>query len=454
MNAPAPPLLEVDLRSPAFKDDPMPTWRRVQGAGDVVAARVPLLGTVAFATRREAARRVLEEPEAFSLDARRAGRRGRTGTEWWVPPAFRRLADNLLVREGEEHRVLRRRVEAAFRRPALEALQARIEARCEACLDAFERGDRGRRGGSRPGGARHDFVRDVARPLPIGVIGDLLGLDPEESAPERPLGRALARLSGIGGPLDLFRLGPALGTVSRALGRELEARRRAPREDLLTALAHAVDADAEAGGGTGARPHASAGDADPFDERAAISMVFLLYVAGHETTVHLLSGATLELLRRPGAREALPARIDAGAVGELMRWLSPVQFAKPRFVVRDVELAGARLARGSTVAPLIGAANADDRAFDDPEALDFSRPPSRHLGFGAGPHVCLGLQLALRETATVLERLLDRFPALALEAPAAMPAWTSRPGLRALEALPLVPRGSRPPRSGGRADGA
>ena len=227
--------------------------------------------------------------------------------------------------------------------------------------------------------------------------------------------------------MDLLRLAPALATISRALSAELDARRRAPRDDLLSLLAEASANDA--------------GGADPFDERAAISMVFLLYVAGHETTVHLLSGATLELLRRPDAREALPARIDAGAVGELMRWLSPVQFAKPRFVVRDVELAGARLARGTTITPLVGAANADDRAFDAPERLDFSRPAARHLGFGAGPHVCLGLQLALRETSTVLEALFERFPRAALAHPEAMPDWGERSGLRGLDSLAMLPAG-------------
>ena len=422
------PPMQVDLASPAFKDDPMPTWRRLQAAGDVVRVRLPLLGRVALATRRDAARRVFEDADAFSLDARRAGRRARAGTEWWVPPGFRRLADNLLVREGTEHRALRRRVEVAFRRPALEALQARIDERTERCLDAFE--------AARGGATAHDFVAEVARPLPMGVIGDLLGLDPEESAPHRPLGRALARLSGVGGALDLLRLTPALGTITGVLRRELAARRARPTDDLLGALAAAIE-DGDDGR-----------DGDPFDERAAVSMVFLLYVAGHETTVHLLSGATLELLRRPEAREALPARPDAAAVGELMRWLSPVQFAKPRFVVRDVELAGTRLARGSTVAPLVGAANADDRAFERPEALDFSRPPARHLGFGAGPHVCLGLQLALRETETVLGRLFERFPRLALADPAAMPDWNRRPGLRALGSLPLVPDRGAAVRSG------
>ena len=410
MTSHPPPLVRVDLRSPGFHDDPVPTWRRLQATGDVVRARIPLLGTVALATRRDVARRVLDDADAFSLDARRAGRGARAGTQWWVPPGFRRLADNLLVRDGDEHRALRRRVEHAFRRPALASLQARIDARCEACLDAFEIGG--------------DFVRDVARPLPMGVIGDLLGLDPEESAPERPLGRALARLAGVGGAFDVLRLAPAIRTIEAALRRELDARRRAPRDDFLSVLALA---SAEPGHGT----------EDPFDERAAISMVFLLYVAGHETTVHLLSGAVLELLRRPAAREALPARVDAAAVGELMRFLSPVQFAKPRFVTRDVEIAGTRLARGTTVAPLVGAANMDDRAFESPEALDFGRPPTRHLGFGAGPHVCLGLQLALRETGTVLDRLFERFPDLALASPDAVPDWRGRTGLRALDSLPL-----------------
>ena len=114
-----------------------------------------------------------------------------------------------------------------------------------------------------------------------------------------------------------------------------------------------------------------------------------------------------------------------------------MQFAKPRFVTRDVELDGALLARGTTVAPLVGAANMDDRAFESPEALDFDRPPTRQLGFGAGPHVCLGLQLALRETETVLGRLFERLPDLALAAPGAMPDWRGRTGLRALGSLPL-----------------
>lgn len=411
--------IDVDLRSAAFKDDPVPTWRRLQSAGDVVTTHIPLLGEVGLATRRDAARRVLEEPELFAVDARLAGHRSRAGTRWWVPPSFGRLADNLLSRDGAEHRTLRRRVEHAFRKPSLAGLQSRIDARCDACLDAFERG--AGRGGER--GAPHDFVRDIARPLPMGVIGDLLGLDPDESAPHRPLGRAIARLSGVEGAVDLFRLVPAMRTVAGSMRAGLAARRSSPGDDFLSVLAEAIEIDA---GGT-----------DPFDERAAVSMVFLLYVAGHETTTHLLSASVLELLRRPGLLGSMPADVGPGTVGELMRWLSPVQFAKPRFVTRDVELGGAVLRRGSTVTALIGAANVDDRVFEAPERPDFARAPSRHLGFGAGAHTCLGLQLALRETSTVLERFFGRFPDVRLAAPGDVPDWSERSGLRALRSLPL-----------------
>ncbi len=407
------PFIDVDLRSTAFKDDPLPTWHRLQAAGDVVVTRVPLLGKVAFATRRDACRRVLEEPAAFSVDARRVGRRARAGTQWWVPKSFARLADNLLAREGDEHRGHRRRVDTAFRKPALEGLQERIDARCESCLDALERAS--------AQGAGHDFVRSVARPLPMGVIGDLLGLDPRVAEPDAPLGRALARLSGIAGPGDLFRLLPAIRTVARAMRAELHARQRSPRGDFLGVLAESMRDD----------------EADGFDEDAAVSMVFLLYVAGHETTTHLLSGAVLELLRRPGMREAWLDATPAQGTAELMRWLSPVQFAKPRFVVRDVEIGGAVLRRGSTISALIGAANMDDRVYDAPHRPDFARAPVRHLGFGAGPHVCLGLQLAARETDTVLRALFERFPNVALADTDALPDWTERAGLRALASLPL-----------------
>ena len=127
-----------------------------------------------------------------------------------------------------------------------------------------------------------------------------------------------------------------------------------------------------------------------------------------------------------------------GAVTELLRYLSPVQMAKPRFATRDVVIGGTTLRRGETIAPLVAAANMDPRWIEDGYRLDLGRRAGRHVAFGAGPHVCLGLQLALRETRTVLEKLLERHPGASLAHADGRPAWTRRLGLRALDALPLV----------------
>ena len=397
----------LDLAARQTKEDPLDTWQRLQRDGSVVRARLPLLGTPALATRRDTARQVLEDESRFTVDATRVGHRSRTGTVWWVPGPVRRLADNLLVHEGDEHRRRRRRVEDAFRRSALQRLQPVIEQRTEACLRTLQRS------------AAPCFVRDVTRPLPLRVIGELLGLDPASSAPGTPFGRALQRLSAIGGPAGLLRAMPALRRLSGALAQELDARRQDPRDDLLSELVRPLD-----------------GEAPPTQDEC-ISMTFLLYLAGHETTTHLLSVSLLELLRSDTGLATLAPLPDARAISELVRATSPVELSKPRFVVHDTELDGHRLERGSTIAALIGAANHDDRVWTDPGRIDPTRLPARHLGFGAGTHACLGLQLALREASCVFGMLMDRMPDIALRDPGAPADWTHRTGLRALASLPL-----------------
>jgi len=404
-----PPRVSLDLSAPSIKEHPIRTWRRLQRSGSLVRARIPLLGTPALATRRATAREVLEDESRFTVDATRVGRRSRTGTAWWLPAPIARLADNLLVHEGEEHRRRRRQVDHAFRRVALDRLQPVIEERVSRCLDVLARSP------------APCFVRDVARPLPLGVISDLLGLDAAASAPGTALGRSLERLSTIGGPLGVFRAMPALRHVAGVMAAELAERRRRPREDLLSALVHPIGAGAA------------------LDEADGVAMVFMLYLAGHETTTHLISLSLLELLRSEAGLATLPARPEPRHVSELVRATSPVELTKPRFVVQDTVLDGHRLPRGSTIAVLIGAANHDDSVWSDPERIDPNRSPTRHLGFGSGTHACLGMQLALRETASVFEQLATLAPRVALHADPAPIAWARRTGLRALRTLPLEP---------------
>jgi cytochrome P450 len=169
-------------------------------------------------------------------------------------------------------------------------------------------------------------------------------------------------------------------------------------------------------------------------------MVFLLLVAGHETTTHLISGSVFELLKNPGLRDWLEedwSRVDL-AVEEFLRFLTPVQFTKPRYIRRDIELGGVKLRKGEKVMVMLAAANMDPLANSHPERLDLQRKPNRHIAFGTGIHFCLGHQLARIEGRCALKSLLRRWPDLTLAVDESEIKWRKRPGIRAIERLPVM----------------
>jgi len=171
-----------------------------------------------------------------------------------------------------------------------------------------------------------------------------------------------------------------------------------------------------------------------------ISMVFLLLLAGHETTTHLISGSVFELAKNPGLRDWLAqdwSRADL-AIEEFLRFVCPVQFSKPRFVRRDVDLGGARLKRGDQIMAMLAAANMDPAANAAPEKLELQRRPNHHIAFGTGIHFCLGYQLARLEGKCALQALYTRWPKLALAVKPEQIRWRSRPGLRAIVSLPVT----------------
>jgi cytochrome P450 PksS len=171
-----------------------------------------------------------------------------------------------------------------------------------------------------------------------------------------------------------------------------------------------------------------------------VAMVFLLLGAGSETTTHLISGSVYELTRAPELRDWLKKDWSRAnlAVEEFLRFVSPVQFTKPRFVKRDIEIDGVHLKEGDKIMVMLGAANMDPNAHDHSEKLDLQRKPNRHLSFGTGIHFCLGHQLARIEGKCALEALFKRWPQLELAVPADSIRWRQRPGLRAIEKLPVA----------------
>ena len=173
-----------------------------------------------------------------------------------------------------------------------------------------------------------------------------------------------------------------------------------------------------------------------------VAMVFLLLGAGSETTTHLISGSVYELTRAPTLRDWLEEDWSRAnlAIEEFLRFVSPVQFTKPRFVRKDIELGGVRLKKGDKIMAMLAAANMDPDANPHPEKLDLERRPNRHLSFGTGIHFCLGHQLARIEGKCALEALFKRWPQLELAVPPDSIRWRQRPGLRAIEKLPVAIR--------------
>jgi cytochrome P450 PksS len=208
----------------------------------------------------------------------------------------------------------------------------------------------------------------------------------------------------------------------RYLRRLIAARRAVPREDLLSGLVQAEEAG------------------NQLSEDELLAMVVLLLVAGHETTVNLIGNGTLALLEHPDQMEKLrkdPALIRP-AVEELLRFSSPVETATERFAREDVTVAGVAIARGELVFAVVASANRDERYFSNPDDLDVTREPNKHLSFGLGAHYCLGAALARLEGQIAINALLARAPRLRLAvAPGAL-RWQAGLVLRGLKALPVT----------------
>lgn len=398
-----------DLAGQAFKRDPGPTFVAMRAVGAYVPHRVPIIGQVHFATTYEAVNGLLKDPDRFSVDARAAGYKRVMGAKWWMPKSIRLLAENMLTVDGDAHRRLRKMVDHVFFKRNIDSYRPVVEAAADRLLDDLAVSKDG------------DLVAHFARALPLFVICDLLGL-PQSDRPSFVRWMGGLTSSDL---ISLFlRIIPSASRLTRYLKKQFEWRRREPGDDLISALVNPED------------------QADALTDDELLSLCFLLFVAGHETTTHLISGGVLELLRNPDELSRLKSdwSLADRATDELLRHVSPVQMTKPRFVLEDITLAGRTYQRGAYLMALLASANRDPDAFDNPERIDIGRRPNRHVAFGNGPHICLGLHLARVEMQVALEKLFQRYPDTRLAVPEADLRWTRRMGLRALTRLPLALR--------------
>ena len=403
--------VKLDLRSQAFKRDPFPTLAQMRAAGPVIRTRVWLFGDVWMATTYESVNDLLRDHHQFMQNPTAAGNRWMASLLRWVPRGLRPLTTHMLIRDEPDHRRLRALVEQAFQRQSVEALRPRLISLADEALDRLAA-----QAARSPRGV--DLLAEFARPYPLAVICELLGLPPED----RPkFTRWAAGIGTAGSVAGVFWGLRGLSKMMNYLKEEIQRQTKRPRDGLLAALIQAEEAG------------------DRLSEDELVAMVFLLLVAGHETTLHQIAASVLTLLDHPDQLRELSAdwRLAESAVQELLRYVSFAQFGKPRFAREDCEFYGQRIRRGQTLFACLAAANGDPAQFDHPEQLDFHRQPNRHVAFGAGIHFCLGATLSREETEIALERLFTRFPRLALAVPRLQLRYSSRLATRALTALPV-----------------
>jgi cytochrome P450 len=262
-----------------------------------------------------------------------------------------------------------------------------------------------------------DIVREFAAPLPSNVISEMIGVPPSQRADFREWAE---HMIGNDPDADAHDLVAARENLFHCFSELLAARRAAPADDLMTALLHAEV------------------DGERLSEPEVLSVCFQLIVAGNDTTGNLIANGIWLLAQHPDQRAALvadPGRIP-DAVEEILRYEAPVQASPPRAVTHHTELHGTALPQGAAVVLVWGAANHDDRQFDDAERFDVARDIEVHLGFGHGIHFCLGSHLARLEGTVAFEELLRVMPDYELQVDA--PTWLVSPYFRAQASLPVA----------------
>jgi len=400
---------QADFVSQDYFRNPAASLARLRSIGPVVEVSFPIVGKVWATTTQAIADRVLKDTDTFTI---RNDNGEVAGLRWWMPGVVRTLANSMLSVDEPDHKRLRDIVDEAFRRRAVLDMEPNIQASADQLAgELFD------------AGSPADLIERYARILPLSVICELLGLPQADRPKFMAWAGQFARFTGALGFLSAL---PKVVAMKRYIEAHVQTVRRSGGEGLIAEIVRV-----EREGGSISR-----------DE--IVSMVFLLLFAGHETTTHLISGSVHELLKNPDLRNWLAddwSRADL-AVEEFLRFLTPVQFTKPRIVRRDVDLGGVTVRRGERIMAMLAAANMDPAANPHPERLDLQRKPNRHIAFGTGIHFCLGHQLARIEGKCALKALFQRWPRLALAIPEQEVAWRKRPGLNAIARLPVVADGS------------
>ncbi|HEX9131046.1 MAG TPA: cytochrome P450 [Ktedonobacteraceae bacterium] len=400
-------ITQVDVTNAKFKANPFPFYAQLRAEAPVFPVTVPMptKQRAWLITRYSDVLDVLKDAR-FAKNPRNAMSPEQLKKMPWIPPMFKPLEQNMLDLDSPDHTRLRALVHKAFTPRLIEQMRDQIQVLTNELLDAVE-----------PKGGM-DLIADFALPLPLTMIGRILGVPAEDN---HKFHRWTKTLLSAGTNMNYFVVIPTIMRFMGYLKKLIKERRAHPKDDLVTALVQAKDGSDQLSG----------------DE--VLAMIFLLLVAGHETTVNLIGSGSLALLEHPDQLEKLrsePAVIKP-AIEELLRFVCPVEMATERYAREDITIAGTTIPRGELVLAVIGSANRDANYFDNPDSLDITRENNKHLAFGQGAHYCLGAPLSRLEGQIAISTLVRRMPNLRLSIAPDQLRWRGGVILRGLEALPV-----------------
>ena len=405
----------VNLASHQLRQDPFGLFEQLRREGPLARVKLAVFGKMWMTTTYKGANDLLRDHKTFVRDPANAGKKFLSVLQLMLPRSLKLMSKNMLAVDEPDHRRLRSLVVKAFVKTNIDSLRPRLVELANQQLDIAEQQ-------AKSAGNQVDLLENFARPFPLTVICELLGLPESDRVQFKKWFRAFTEVSSA---IDLFRIIPGLKKCMKYFQEQFAQVRKSPRDGLLTALVQAEESG------------------DRLNDEELLAMAMLLLLAGHETTVHLISTAFLSLFQFPEQRANLqhdPTILEP-FVEEVLRHGSAIQFTKPRIAAIDTEFHGIPLKRGTLITAGLAAGNYDPAAFDQPQEFRLNRQ-NKAITFGLGPHVCLGAKLARAETEIAIEQALLRWPELAANFDPLNPDWSKRIGFRSLKTMNVKPVGA------------
>ncbi|WP_079530028.1 cytochrome P450 family protein [Halobacillus hunanensis] len=391
------------LFSPEFNQNPYPAFNKLRQEDPIHQTLLPNGNFSWIVTRYDDAVAVLKDPrfiKDYTYFLGEEQEEEQTESNIFVK--------NMLFSDPPDHKRLRGLVQKAFTPKMIEGLRGRIKEITDDLLDKVE-----------PNG-KMNLIDDFAFPLPIIVICEMLGVPSQDRNKFRTWSNTLVEASND--PEEAAQLQTHMAEFVMYLKELIAIRRQDPKDDMISKLIQSEE------------------EGDSLSEQELYGVISLLIIAGHETTVNLVTNGVLALLENPEQKQQLindPSLIES-ALEEFLRYNGPVEFSTDRWAAEDVELRGETIAKGDHVIVALDSANRDSEQFEDPDVFDITRGKSKHLAFGKGIHFCLGAPLARLEAEVAVTTLLRRMPGLQLNTTSEKLEW--RPGMlmRGLKELPVA----------------